>query len=126
AQQAGVTARVAADAALGLLGDVAAGLAEPHASLHLGQCRGQALDLFGVGTEDVEGDALRTLGAHSGELAEFVDQFLDDAVVGVHRSPPSGESRISSITVPPSRRATRGAPIRPVLSMVGSLGSGGS
>src|SRR5699024_162083 len=114
AQQAGVAARVAADAALGLFGDVAADLAEPHAGLHLGQCGGQALDLFGIGAEDVEGNALGALGAHSGELAKFVDQFLDAAVVGVHRSPPSGEPRTSSITVPPPRRATSAAPTRPV------------
>src|SRR5690625_1814006 len=123
AQQGRIAARVAADAALRLLGDVAAGLTEPHPRLDLGQGGGQPLHLVGVGAEDVESDPLSTLRADAGKLAQLIDQLLDDAVVGVHRSPPSPDSRISSITVPPSSRATKGAPESPVDSMSGSLGS---
>ncbi|GMA86624.1 hypothetical protein GCM10025868_18740 [Angustibacter aerolatus] len=65
-----VAARVAADAALLVLGDVAARHAEPDARLDLRQGVDQAADVGRVGGEHVEGDALGALRTDPGQPPE--------------------------------------------------------
>ena len=91
ADDALVAAGVAADGALGGLGDVAAGLAEADLGLDGAQGLDEALDGGRVGGQDVEGHALGGLGADAGQLAELVDEVLDGAFVdGGHVSVPPG------------------------------------
>ena len=66
---------------VGLLGDVAADVAEDHAFLDLLQRLLQPGHVGRVGAEQVEGDPLRALRPDAGEPAELVDQVLDRALV---------------------------------------------
>jgi hypothetical protein len=66
ADDAGVSARVTADAALLLFGHVPAGAAEADLPLHAGHRRGQPLDVALLGGQQVEGDALGALRPDSG------------------------------------------------------------
>ena len=81
AQRGLVAARVAADRARVLLGDVEADRAELHPLLDRTDRVGEALHVLGVRLEDMERDALRGLGSHAGQPAELVDQFLDCTLV---------------------------------------------
>ena len=76
-----VAARVAADPALVVLGDVEADAAELHPRLDLDEDVGEAAYVDGVGLEQVERDPLRALGTDARQPAELVDQVLDDAFV---------------------------------------------
>ncbi len=94
AQHRLVAPRVTADAALLVLGDVEADRAEPHPGLDLEQHLGQPAYVGRLGLQQVERDALRSLGTHARQSAELVDQVLDDAFVqGLGRSGGSGRSR---------------------------------
>ena len=73
--------RVEADAAALALGDVAADLAEPHLLLDREERLGEAVDVRGVGTEQVEGDALGALWPDPGQTPELVNEVLNRAVV---------------------------------------------
>src|SRR4029453_14107080 len=72
-----------ADRAGGLLGHVAADLAEAHLVAHLEEDLGEPGHVEVLGLDDVERDALRRLRADAGKAPEFVDQLLDDAFVHV-------------------------------------------
>src|SRR5690606_13182706 len=81
ADQLRVAARVAADAAALLLGDVAAHFAELHSRAHLGEQLGEPDDIEGRRLQDMERDPLRGLRADAWQPAELVDELLDDSVV---------------------------------------------
>ena len=76
-----VAAGVEADPALLGLGDVAAGAAEPHLVLDLGERVDQPAYVGRVGGEQVEGDPLGALGTDAGQPPELVDEVLDRAFV---------------------------------------------
>src|SRR5215469_14356535 len=90
ADHRGIASRVPADAALLLLGDVAASAAEPHPLEHLEQRGGQPAHVRRVRGQQVEGDALGALRPDARQLAELVDEVLDDAFVHLRtsRAPP--------------------------------------
>lgn len=81
AEGVGVAARIGADSAERVLGDIAADRAELDLGLDLGERRDEPLDVGFVGREQVEGDALRALGPDPGQLPEFVDKVLDHAFI---------------------------------------------
>src|SRR3981081_1284915 len=56
------------------VGDVVAQRAESQVSLKVADRGSQGVCVVVARSQDVEGEALRALGAHSGELLEFVDQ----------------------------------------------------
>src|SRR5450432_3476429 len=81
ANHAQIAPRIAADPALGLLGHVAADRAEPHLVLHLEQDLSQPADVGCIGREQVERDPLRALRPDVGQLAQLINEVLNDAFV---------------------------------------------
>src|SRR5579862_1454019 len=88
-----VTARVEADRAQLLLGEVAALAAEADAFLHLADRRGERERLLLLGLEDVEGEPLRRSAADSRQPRQLRDEVLDRrAEHGVRVLAPSGRA----------------------------------
>src|SRR5258706_6996072 len=83
-----IAPRVPADAALVLLGDVAADAAELHPLQHLDQRGGQAAYVGRISGQQVEGDALGALRPDARQLTELVDEVLNDAFVHLRTSRP--------------------------------------
>src|SRR4029077_15286313 len=79
AYQRRIPARIAADPASVLVGDVAAHRAELHAVAHLAQHGGQPIDVGRLHRQQMKRDTLRALRPDTGQLAELVDQILDGA-----------------------------------------------
>src|SRR5579859_5274426 len=82
-----VPPRVQADPALVVLGDVAARAAELDLLDDLDQRRREAADILGVSRQQVERDPQGALRADPGQLAELVDQVLDDSLVHLSARP---------------------------------------
>jgi hypothetical protein len=81
ADDAAVTPRVQAYAALFLLRDIAAHRTEPDLVLDLEQCVREAAYVGGIGLEDMEGYPLCALGTDAGKPAQLVDEVLNNAFV---------------------------------------------
>ena len=56
------------------VGDVVANRAEPEVGFDVAHRLGKPFGVIVAGAEDVEGKALRALGANAGELFQFIDQ----------------------------------------------------
>src|SRR5258708_22381425 len=72
--QALVASRAGAVGAWVDVGDVVAQRAQAQVSLKVADGGGQGVCVVVARSQDVKGEALRALGAHSGQLLEFVDQ----------------------------------------------------
>src|SRR5680860_1237773 len=81
AQHMRVPARVAADAALLLLGDVVAAAAEAHPALDLADRPSEPVGVGHVDGQQVEGQALRALGTDPRKTTELGDEVLDRTLV---------------------------------------------
>src|SRR5262249_7296790 len=101
-----VAARILADAAALLVGQVEADLAEPDPLLDLADGVRQRLGVLTGGAQDVEGEPLRRAAADAGELGELRDEALDGRRVGAVHSPgsprPPSAPRSSPAVAPPS------------------------
>jgi hypothetical protein len=102
AEEGGVPARVSADIAEVLVGQVEAALTEPDGLLGVYQGLSQRKGLFRGETEQVERQPLGRLRPDAGELREFVDEPLDGRAVQV-----MAPSRLLKNDASPSGRAGR-------------------
>src|SRR5262249_23213721 len=115
ADQPMIAARVLADPAARLVGEVEAHLAQTDPFLDLADRICERTGVFVGGAKDVEGEPLRGAVAHPGQLRELGDEALDGGREPAHRpgspSPPR-LPRSSPPVAPPSLRSASSCALR--------------